>query len=182
MDFQLVHDDESSTSYEAPRLSYTEKGMRIVNQPPLPRSLSLTRNPHFNSRNLLPAITSSQTYKVKLSYFNGQTWIENKVLIDTGASQSHCIPLPLSVTIAQEYSFTTYDGRQSTLNQKSKIMMKTPNSILLEFDCYIDSTIKNDYYHILLGMNFLDHFTTYDIKPTHLTLVQHQRTIILERI
>jgi len=182
MDFQLVDDAEASTSYEAPRLSYTEKGMRIINHPPLPRSLSLTRNPYFNARNLLPAITSNQTYKVKLSYFNGQAWIENKVLIDTGASQSHCIPLPLSVTVAQEYSFTTYDGRQTTLNQKSKIMMKTPTSILLEFDCYIDSTIKNDYYHILLGMNFLDHFTTYDIKPTHITLVQSGRTIILDRI
>jgi len=58
--------------------------------------------------------------------------------------------------------------------------MKTPNSILLELDCYIDPTIKNDYYHILLRMNFLDHFTTYDIKPTHITLVRHQQTITLE--
>ena len=37
-DFQLAHDDEASTSYEAPRLSYTERGMRIINQPPLPVS------------------------------------------------------------------------------------------------------------------------------------------------
>jgi len=172
-DFQLVHDDEASTSYEAPRLSYTERGMRIVNQPPLPRSLSLTKIPPFTSRHLLPSNIPNQTYKVKLSYFNEQMWIENKVLIDTGASQSHCIPLPIPVATAQEYSFITYDGHQSTLNQKSKIMMKTPNSILLEFDCYINPTIKNDFYHILLGINFLDRITTYDIKPTHITLIQH---------
>ena len=52
-DFQLVHDDEGLTSYEAPRLSYTEKRMRIVNQPPLPGSLSLTKTPRFNPRNTL---------------------------------------------------------------------------------------------------------------------------------
>ena len=70
-DFQLVHDDKASTSYEVPRLSYTERGMRIVNQPPLPRSLSLTKIPRFTSRHLLPLNTSNQIYKVKLSYFNG---------------------------------------------------------------------------------------------------------------
>ena len=89
---------------------------------------------------------------------------------------------PYSVTTSQEYSCITYDGRQSPLNQKSKIMMKTFSSILSKFDYYIDPIIKNDYYHILFGMNFLDHFTTYDIKPTHITLIQHQKTIILERI
>jgi len=52
-DFQLVHDDEASASYEAPRLSFTERGMRVVNQPPLPRSLSLTKIPRFTSRHLL---------------------------------------------------------------------------------------------------------------------------------
>ena len=62
----------------------------------------------------------------------------------------------------------------------AKIMMNTPNSILLEFDRYIDPTIKNYFYHILLGMNFLDHFTTYDIRRTHSTLVQHHHTIILK--
>ena len=149
-----MHDDETSTSYEAPRLSYTERGMRIVNQPPLPRSLSLTKIPRFTSRHLFPSNIPNQTYKVKLSYFNGQTWIENKVLIDIGASHSHCIPLPIVVVTAQEYSFITYDGHQSTLNQKSKIMMKTPNYILLEFNCYIDPTIKNDYHHILLANEF----------------------------
>ena len=82
--------------------------------------------------------------QVKLSYFNGQTWIENNILIDTVASQSRYIPLPIPVATVQEYSFLIYDGRQSTLNQKFKIMVKTPNSILLELDCYIDSNIKND--------------------------------------
>jgi len=156
--------------------------MRIIDQPPLPRSLNLTKIPRFTSRHLLPSNIPNQTYKVKLSYFNGQTWIENKVLIDIGESQSHCIPLPILVAIAQEYSFITYDGHQSTLNQKSKIMTKILNSILLEVDSYIDPTIKNDYYHILLRMNFLDNFTTYNIKPTQITLIQHQNTIILERI
>ena len=67
--------------------------------------------PHFVPRNLLLSNTSNQTYKVKLSYFNGKTWIENKVLIDTGVSQSHYIPLPILVAIAQEHNFITYDGR-----------------------------------------------------------------------
>jgi len=67
IDFQLVHDDEGLTSYEAPRLSYTEKRMRIVNQPPLPRRLGLTKIPRFTPRNLLLSNISNQTYKVKLS-------------------------------------------------------------------------------------------------------------------
>ena len=77
--------------------------------------------------------SSNSTYKVKLEYFNGQTWIENKLLIDTGASQCHYIPLPIPVISISEYNFVTYDRRKSTLNQKSKIMMKTPNSILLQY-------------------------------------------------
>ena len=79
-DFQLVYDDDASTSYEAHRLSYTERGMRIIKQLALPRSLSLTKIPRFTSKHLLPSNIREQTYKVKLSYFNGQTWIENKVL------------------------------------------------------------------------------------------------------
>ena len=46
-DFQLVEEVEASSSYKAPRLSYTEKGMRIANQPTLPRSFSMTRIPRF---------------------------------------------------------------------------------------------------------------------------------------
>jgi len=158
--FQLVHDDEASTYYEAPRLSYIEKEMRIVSQPPLPRSLSFTKTPQFNPRNLLVSNTTNQTYKVKLSDFNGLIWIQNKIFIDTRASQSHCILLPIFVTTAQEYNFITYDGRQSSLNQKVKIMMKTPNSFLLEFNCYINPSIKNDFYHFLLEIDFLDQFTS----------------------
>ena len=102
-------------------------------------------------------IDNNKTHKVKLEYFNGQTWIENKILIDTRSSQCHCIPLTLSVIIVSEYNFVSYDGRKSTRNQKSKIMMKTPSSILLEYECYIDHSINNEYCHILLRMNFLDH-------------------------
>ena len=102
--------------------------------------------------------------------------------MDIRASQSHYIPLPISVTTIQEYSFIKYDGRQSTLNENAKIMIKTSNSIVLEFDCYIDPSIKNDFYHILLGMDFIDQFTTYEIKPIQITLVKHQHTIILDRI
>ena len=60
--------------------------------------------------------------------------------------------------------------------------MKTPNSTLLEFDCYINHPIKNEFYHILLGMNFLDQYTNYEIGPTHMTLVNQHTTIILERL
>ena len=163
-DFELVEEDEASSSYEAPRLSYTEKGMGIANYPTLPRSFSTTRMPKFQPKNIPMANTSSRTYKVKLEYFNGQTWIENKIFIDTGASQCHCIPLPILLISATEYNFVTYDDRRSTLNQKAKIMMKTRTSMLLKCDCYIDHSINNKFYHILLGMNFLDQFTTYEIK------------------
>ena len=84
---------------------------------------------------------NNKTYRVKLEYFNGQTWIENKVVIDTGTLQRHCVPLHIPVITASEYNFVTYDGRKSTLNQKSKIMMKTPSSILVEYECYIDHSI-----------------------------------------
>ena len=60
--------------------------------------------------------------------------------------------------------------------------MKTSNSTLLEYECYIDNSISKDHYHILLGMNFLDHFTNYDIKPNQIILVDDQNTIILDRI
>ena len=60
--------------------------------------------------------------------------------------------------------------------------MRTPHSILLEFDCQIDLSINNEFYHILLGMNFLDHFTNYEIGPTQIILIDKQNTIILERI
>ena len=43
------------------------------------------------------ANTNNKTYKVKLEYFSGQTWIENKILIDTEASQCHYIPSPIPV-------------------------------------------------------------------------------------
>ena len=50
------------------------------------------------------------------------------------------------------------------------------------YECYIDHSINNEYYHILLGMNFLDHFDAYDIKPTQIILIDKQNIIILERI
>ena len=77
---QLV-DEEPSTSYEAPRLSYTDKGMRIIHQPLLTKSFSRSRIPHFQPKTVTTLSTNS-TYKVKLAYFNAQTWIHNKVLID----------------------------------------------------------------------------------------------------
>jgi len=61
-------------------------------------------------------------------------------------------------------------------------MMKTPNSIVLEFDWYIDPSIKNDFYHILLEMNLLDQFVTYEIKPTQISFVKRQHIIILEQL
>jgi len=61
-------------------------------------------------------------------------------------------------------------------------MFKTPNSTLLEFNCYIDHSIKNKFYHILLGMNFLNQYTNHEIGPTHITLVNQHTTIILERL
>ena len=60
--------------------------------------------------------------------------------------------------------------------------MKTPSSILLEYECYIDHSINNEHYHILLRMSFLDHFDTYDIKPNQITLVDKNNVIILDRI
>ena len=39
--FQLVEEDEVTSSYEAPRLSHIEKEMRIANRPTLPRSFSI---------------------------------------------------------------------------------------------------------------------------------------------
>ena len=69
-DFQLVK-EEPSTSYEAPRLSYTEKGMRIINQPPLTKSFSTSRIPRFQARSI-KATSSSSTYKVKLAYLMGK--------------------------------------------------------------------------------------------------------------
>ena len=79
--------------------------------------------------------------------------------------------LPIPIIASQEYSCITYDGRY-TLNQKAKIMIKTPISILLECDCYIDPSIKYDFYHILLEINFQDHFTSYETKLTQITLIK----------
>ena len=163
-DFQLVEEDESSISYQAPRLSYAEKGIRVANQPILTRSYSTATISRFTSPSLTTKVTS--TYKVKLDCLNRQRWISNKILIDTGASQSHCIPLPIAVSTVSEYSFVTYNGQKATLNQISRIMMKTHNSTLLEFDCYIDHLIKNEFYHILLGMNFLDQYPNYCLLYT----------------
>ena len=70
IDFQLVDEDEASTSYQAPRLSYTEKGIRVANQPVLTRSYSIATIPRFTPPLLTTKHTS--TYKVKLDYFNGQ--------------------------------------------------------------------------------------------------------------
>jgi len=179
-DFQLV-EEETSTSYEAPWLSYTEKGMRIINQSPLTKSFSTSKIPQFQPKSI-KTISNNSTYKVKLAYFNGQSWIDNKVLIDTRVSQCHCIPLPIPVFSTDNYNFVIYDGREATLTQKAKIMMKTPNSTLVEYECYVDNSINNNHYHILLGMNFLDHFETYDIKPTQIILVDKQNTIMFDRI
>jgi len=82
--FQLVN-EEPSTSYEAPQLSDTDKGMRIIHQPLLTKSFSTSKIPRFQPKTITTLSTTS-TYKAKLAYFNGQTWINNKVLIDTGAS------------------------------------------------------------------------------------------------
>ena len=89
--------------------------MRIVNLPTLSRSFSTTRMPRFQPKSIKTTSTNS-TYKVKLEYLNDKKWIENNVLIDTGASQYHCIPLPIPVIIASEYNFVTYNGKKSTLN------------------------------------------------------------------
>jgi len=60
-------------------------------------------------------------------------------------------------------------------------MMNTPILFLLECDCCIDNSINNVFYHVLLGMNFLDQFTIYEIKPIQITLVDKQNIIILDR-
>ena len=52
-DFQLVEEDEASSSYKVPRLSYTEKGIRIANQPTLPRSFSTARIPRVQPKKQL---------------------------------------------------------------------------------------------------------------------------------
>ena len=56
-DFQLVEDDEASTSYQAPRLSYTKRGIRVANQPFLTRSYSTTIIP----RTIIPLLTPPQS-------------------------------------------------------------------------------------------------------------------------
>lgn len=90
--------------------------------------------------------------------------------------------MPIPVFNTNNYNFVTYDGREATLTQKAKLLLKTPSSTLIEFDCYIDNSINNAHYHILLGMHFLDHFDTYEIKPTHIILQTKQNSITLERI
>ena len=109
-----------------------KKGWELLINQLYQEVFSITRIPRFQPKCIRTNFSNS-TYKVKLEYFNGQTWIENKLLIDTGASQCHYIPLPIPVISISEYNFVTYDRRKSTLNQKSKIMMKTPNSILLQY-------------------------------------------------
>ena len=153
--------------------------MRIVNQLALTRSLSFstTITKNFNNLN-----RTNNTYKVKLESFNGQTWIKDKIIINTEASQCHCITMPTPIISAQNYSFITYDGRRTTLTRQSQIMIKTPESFLLEHDCYIDPTINNEYYHILLGMTFLYKFHSYEINPSYITLIDHNTKIILYQI
>ena len=68
-DFQFVEDNEQSNSNEASRLSYIEKGVRLANQPILPRSFSMTRLLRFQPR-IIMATTNNKSYKVKLEYFN----------------------------------------------------------------------------------------------------------------
>ena len=58
--------------------------------------------------------------------------------------------------------------------------MKTLSSILLGFNSYINPIINNEFYHILLGMNFLDQFISYEIKPTHMTLVTNKTKLPLK--
>ena len=63
-DFQLVEKDEASTNYQAPRLSYTERGIRVTNQPVLTRSYSTSTILRFTSPLIIAKHNS--TYKVKL--------------------------------------------------------------------------------------------------------------------
>ena len=114
-DFQMVDEDEASSSV-APRLSYTETGVRIVNQQTLPKSLSFSNAIIKNFNNLCKR---NSTHKVKLEYFNGKTWLKDIIVIDTGAYQCNCITPATLVTTTQNYSFVTYDGQRTTLTQQS---------------------------------------------------------------
>ena len=58
-------------------------------------------------------------------------------------------------------------------------MMKTLDSILSEFDYYSDRTTDSEFYHIVLGMNFLDQFISFEIKATHITQVDKENKITL---
>ena len=53
----------------------------------------------FNPRTITITNTNNRTYKVKLEYFNGYTWIKDKILIDTGTSQ--CYYITLSIPVSQ---------------------------------------------------------------------------------
>ena len=78
IDFQLV--DENKAFIILPRgLSYTKTEMQIANQQTFPRNLSFSTAITRNFNNLS---RSNNTYKVKLEYFNGQTWIKDKIAID----------------------------------------------------------------------------------------------------
>ena len=88
----------------------------------------------------------------------------------------------LAATVRSPNSLKPMVDMRSRFLATEPNMMKTPDSILLEFDCSIDPTINNEFYHILLGMNFLDQFISYEIKPTHIALVDKQNKIILDRI
>ena len=59
--------------------------------------------------------------------------------------------------------------------------MKTPKSILLEHNCYIDP-INNGFYYVLFEMTFLDQFVSYEINPSYGTLIDQETRIILYRI
>ena len=84
--FQLVHDDEASTSYEALRLCYTEKGMRIVNQLLYQEALVYQKFLALLLQIYFYQIPLSRHIKLNSLTFNGQAWIGNKILINTGAS------------------------------------------------------------------------------------------------
>ena len=60
--------------------------------------------------------------------------------------------------------------------------MKTPESFLLQHNCYVDPTTDREYYHILLEITFLDKFGSCEVNPSYITLTYHDTKIILYKI